>query len=201
MTFPSLILASRSPQRAQLLSQMGFRFTVLPVETDETISPNHSPEEAVKDIAERKATDWLKVYGEDHSHSADFLLTADTIVVCQHRIMGKPADRKEARAFLDLLAGNIHTVYTGVYLLPLSDTSILAEPQSFFDSSEVELLALNEQQKEAYLNHEEWQEAAGGYRIQGLGGALVKRISGSYPTVMGLPIHRIYGIVAQCILP
>lgn len=189
-----ILLASQSPQRAQLLRQLDCPFTVDAVPCQETVDPALPPHEVVQSIALQKAEAYLAARAgafPDTAGDDPLLLTADTVVVQDGHIMGKPRSREEAEGFLLRLSQQTHTVYTGVHLRSLSSGTTA----TFYDAAEVEFVELTRALLQHYLDTCEWQEAAGGYRIQGIGGALVARIHGAYPTVVGLPIHRIYGIV------
>ncbi|WP_460057417.1 Maf family protein [Spirochaeta dissipatitropha] len=199
MKSPHIILASRSPQRSSLLRQAGFPITIDPEDSSETIpSGALSMAEIAEKIAEEKARHYL-----DRRHAlpaaGDLLLTADTIVTLDQHIMGKPSSPEEAEYFLRRLQGTTHRVYTGVHISPISEygKNLISEACSFCDWTDVTMQPLCEQQIREYIKTDEWKEAAGGYRIQNAGIAFIDRIDGAYSTVVGLPIHRIYGIVWQ----
>ncbi|AFG38035.1 Maf family protein [Spirochaeta africana] len=193
---PEIILASQSPQRSRLLQQLGLRFHVDPVPTDEQIAPGSSPEQAVCELALQKAAAY-RAARDLPRNDRRILLTADTVVTIDGDILGKPADRRQAAAFLARLSGRRHTVYTGVHL-SISGAAA-GSGITFADAADVCIRTLDTTEIEHYLELAEWDGAAGGYRIQGVGGALVERIEGAYPTVVGLPIHRIYGMVWQIV--
>ena len=191
MKFSHIILASQSPQRSALLRQIACSFSVDPVPVEETVQPGLAPAEVVTDIARQKAAAFFSARAGLRCNTSTAVLTADTIVAHDGCIMGKPTSPEQAREYLSRIAGRRHTVYTGVHIADVSSTW----STTFMDSAEVYIRSLTEQQIDAYILSDEWRGAAGGYRIQGAGGALVERIDGAYPTVVGLPIHRIYGIV------
>ncbi len=116
--------------------------------------------------------------------------------------MGKPSAREQAYEYLQALSGNVHTVFTGVCIIRLNRETGMDDHEKeivLYDAADVHMSTLSTAQINHYLDTREWEGAAGGYRIQGIGGGLIEGISGAYPTVVGLPIHRIYGIVWQIV--
>lgn len=199
MKFPHIILASRSPQRSSLLRQAGFQITIDPEDSSETIPPGTlSMAEIAEKIAEEKALNYLN-NRNTVPEEGDLLLTADTIVTLDTHIMGKPASAEEAEHFLRKLQGRTHRVYTAVHLSPVSEygRNLIGKACSFCDWTDVTIQPLCDQQIRKYIKTDEWKDAAGGYRIQNAGISFIDRIEGAYSTVVGLPIHRIYGIVWQ----
>lgn len=178
-----LLLASASPRRKELLTQAGYTFTVVPANVDETVTPGTPPEQIVMQLARTKA---VAVF---ESHPQDTVLAADTIVVFQNRILGKPKNEDEAKAMLRLLSGGRHDVYTGFCICHGKETHCEAQ------RTEVEFFPLSEQEIENYVKTGEPMDKAGAYGIQGRGALLVKEISGDFYNVMGLPIGRIYRIL------
>lgn len=180
-----LLLASASPRRRELLTQAGYQFSVIPANVDETVTPGTPPEQIVTQLAQKKA---LSVF---ESHPQDVVLAADTIVVFQNQVLGKPKDEKEAKAMLHLLSGNRHVVYTGFCIC--NEKEIHCESQS----TEVEFFALSENEIDNYVKTGESMDKAGAYGIQGRGALLVKEINGDFYNVMGLPIGRINRILSN----
>ncbi|MCM3715094.1 Maf family protein [Halalkalibacter oceani] len=174
----SLILASGSPRRKELLQQVHLSFNVVPSMISEQIEPTLSPEEAVKQLAYQKAEDVWK------QHRDAVVLGSDTVVAFQDTILGKPKDEREARQMLTLLSGRTHSVYTGVTLCSQAGTT------TFFEKTEVEFYSLTEEEIAMYVESGEPLDKAGAYGIQGFGAFLVKQIKGDYYTVVGLPLAR-----------
>ncbi|KSU83768.1 MULTISPECIES: Maf family protein [Fictibacillus] len=174
-----LILASSSPRRKELLSMNLLSYEVIPSTIQEVMDPSFSPEELVCSLARQKAEDVFRLY-PDH-----VVLGADTIVVNNGTVLGKPAGRKEAIDVLRSLSGRTHTVYTGV--------SILAKEreQIFFVSTDVTFWELSDAEIENYVNSGEPFDKAGSYGIQGLGARLVQSIAGDFYSVVGLPVSRV----------
>jgi septum formation protein len=171
---PPLILASRSPQRRAILTQLGVEFSVVTPEVDELSAG--PPHEVVAENAHRKAS------GVASQHPDALVLGVDTIVVLGRRIYGKPVDAEDARATLQALSGRRHVVLSGVCLI---------EPErarTAIASTIVEFRAFDDGLLSWYLESGEWRERAGGYAIQGRGAALVARIEGDYLNVVGLPV-------------
>ena len=176
MNAPELIVASASPRRRALLEQAGYRFTVLPSKIDETLPKGLPPAEAVAMLASRKA----QAVAADHENAV--ILGCDTVVALENQILEKPRSTEEAKAMLERLSGKTHTVYTGVCLLCGAHNS------SFVSQTDVTFYPLSAQTIESYAATGEPMDKAGAYGIQGLGGLLVKEISGDYYTVVGLPL-------------
>ena len=181
MALPRLILASRSPQRRAILSQIGATFDVCPTDADElTEGP---PEEVVMENAFRKAQAAARELGLPGDDTA--VLGVDTIVALGTRIYGKPADRDAARATLRELSGRAHAVLSG--LCWLRDGS----PKLAAARTIVQFRALRDPEIEAYLETGEWHGRAGGYAIQERGALLVERVEGDYLNVVGLPVSTL----------
>ena len=171
-----LILASASPRRAELLRQLGLRFGVQPADIDETEVDGETPYEFVRRLAREKA--------ETISFSSEgVVLAADTVVVHQDRIMGKPLNSQRAGEMLRALSGSWHEVYTGTALVTDMTRSIVTR-------TELKFKAISDQEIKRYLETEEPFDKAGAYGIQGVGSLFVERIEGSYSNVMGLPLFE-----------
>lgn len=176
-----IILASKSPRRQELLRMMGYRFRVVLKEVDETFPANLSPAEVAVHIAEKKALAF------DEDLQDEVVLTADTIVCLDDRILGKPGDEAEAFAMLSDLSGRKHEVITGVTLL--RDHEI----RSFYEVSEVFFGRLTEDQIRYYISTGMPMDKAGAYGIQDWIGLVgIERINGSYTNVVGLPTERVH---------
>lgn len=175
---PQLVLASASPRRRELLHQLGLRFVVEAADVDERLQVGESPADYALRIAQEKAAA-VAARGVDAP-----VLGADTDVVVDGEVLGKPRDRAHALHMLERLSGRRHAVYSSVALL----SGGLCERRLCV--TEVEFDVLNAAQREAYWASGEPQGKAGAYAIQGLGAAFVRRIDGSYSGVMGLPLFE-----------
>lgn len=173
---PRLILGSASPRRLELLAQIGIQpDAVLPADIDETPRRGENARDYVRRMSREKAA--AVPAGPD-----DIVLTADTVVTAGRRILGKPADADEARAFLRLLSGRRHRVMTAVSVRRGGrDWQRLVE-------TIVRMRPLTDTDIAAYLDSDEWRGKAGGYAIQGRAGEFVVWISGSFSAVVGLPL-------------
>lgn len=181
-----LVLASRSPRRADLLRQLGVDFSVRAAGIDETPLPGEAPADYVQRLARDKAR---------AVDAGPAVLAADTTVVCDAAILGKPADRAEAEAMLRRLGGRRHTVLSGVCLRGHGRELLRSV------STAVEFCPLTPALIAAYIDSGEPWDKAGGYGIQGLGGALVRRIDGSYSNVVGLPLCETREMLQALALP
>jgi len=178
---PTLVLASASPRRRDLLSGLGVRFTVRPVDVDETPRPLEDPRGYVLRLAREKAAARVE--------TGELVLAADTSVVLDGEILGKPADEDEARAMLGRLAGREHTVLTGVALLDADGAQ-----RSEVEESRVRIAGLSEEELHWYVATGETLDKAGGYAVQGLGAMFVEAVFGDYTNVVGLPLPLTYGL-------
>lgn len=175
-----IYLASQSPRRKELLEQIGLSFQVVPSEYEEHNSQEMLPEELVRIQAEGKALA-LGVEYEDA-----WILGADTVVVLEGQILGKPKNEKEACDMLRQLSGKRHTVMTGVALV--HGDQIWSETVH----TDVWFKRLSEEEIKVYVESKEPLDKAGAYGIQGKGAVFVQRIYGSYSNVVGLPLETVY---------
>ncbi len=180
---PQIVLASASPRRAELLTQIGVDFTVTPAHIDETPRPLESPSDYVIRMAREKA---LAIYREGDG----MVVGADTSVVLGDRILGKPPSVEAAEAMLRLLSGSVHQVLTAVALVCRGDCRVTLV------TTDVSFRTLAPQEIAAYVATGEPMDKAGGYGIQGLGGVFVNRLQGSYSAVVGLPLEETAGLLA-----
>lgn len=177
----TIILASASPRRQELLRQIGLSFQVIPADLDEGSIEASSPTALVEALAAAKAE-----HVALRQESADALIIAsDTIVVLDDCVMGKPESASDARSMLETLSGRMHEVYTGVTLRQG------ARIETFSDRSEVTFRTLSEEEIEAYIRTGEPMDKAGAYGIQGFGALFVSELRGDYYNVMGLPLCRL----------
>lgn len=183
-----VILASQSPRRRELLAQVGIGFEVIPSLVEERITKNE-PVEIAKELSRQKALDVgdrIDTAGQDEV----VVIGADTIVVLDNVIMGKPKDRAHAIDMLTQLQGRAHLVITGVTLYHKKGTS--REKVTFASQTKVYFHRMSKKEIEAYVNTGEPMDKAGAYGIQGMSAAFVERIEGDYTNVVGLPIAAVY---------
>ena len=173
-----LILASQSPRRKELLGLFHIPFSVCVADVDEVMDPRLPPEQEVARVSFLKADAICR-------NKEDVVIAADTIVVCDGRILGKPHSADEAKQMLRLLSGRTHQVMTGVTVLHGSDL------QSHTEVTDVCFRTLTDPQIEAYVATGEPMDKAGSYGIQGGAAPFVERISGDYYNVVGLPVCRL----------
>ena len=193
MTY-NLILGSQSPRRRELLKQAGLEFEIRTADIDETKYETDDPVRTVCATCEAKARAVAaRLQAErDDSRGPDpdsqLVLTSDTIVVLDGRIMGKPHSAAQAEEMLTALSGREHSVYTAFTLLPVGEA---AEARTEYEETKVRFRALSREEILAYIASGEPMDKAGAYGIQGLGALLVESIHGDYYTVMGLPLCRV----------
>ncbi len=175
----SVVLASESPRRRELMNITGIPFYTQAAKIDETFNANLSIEEGVMDLALRKA---MKV---SEARPNEVVIGADTIVVIDNEILGKPKDVEDAYRMLRLLSNKTHRVITGVAIVN-QDVK-----KTFYEVTEVKFANLSEETIEWYIKSREYYDKAGGYAIQGKGMILVERIHGDYFNVVGMPMHHL----------
>ncbi len=217
-----LILGSQSPRRRELLGRMGLEFSVLTAEIDETKYETEDPEASVRRICEAKARAVAQRLMRENSQfpilNSQLVIAADTIVVLDGKIMGKPHDAAEARAMLRALSGREHIVYTAFTLLPVPEmqnakckmqndfeatgnrqqatgdggtVTCHLSPYTHCEKTYVKFRDLTPDEIAAYVATGEPMDKAGAYGIQNLGAMLVESIRGDYFTVMGLPVCQL----------
>ncbi|AVX31573.1 septum formation protein [Carboxydocella thermautotrophica] len=186
-----LVLASASPRRQQLLKLLGLDFQVLTADIDETLDSAQPLASAIQDLARRKAR---AVQEQLPERPADlYILAADTVVVLEGQVLGKPANAREAEAMLQFLSGRPHQVMTGVVLLRADGESCYSD----YAVTEVTFRPLTANEIRAYVATGEPLDKAGAYGIQGLGSLLVDRINGCYYNVVGLPLVKTMQLLRQ----
>jgi len=183
--FTSVILASQSVARKRLLEEMGLQVTVEPTHCDESHQET-DPAKAVHLLAKRK----LEGYMVLHSQYESAVITCDTLVSCENMLIGKPANRDEAKAQLHLFSNKAQVVHSG-WALWFND-----HVYDGSDEAQVFFKCLDDASIEEYLDLEEWKGAAGSYRIQERGKELVQSVQGDIATVIGLPLLQISEILA-----
>lgn len=183
----SIILASQSPRRRELLAQMGVpQFEVVPALGEEIASPGLSPAQLVEVLSRQKAEEVAVQAGPD-----DVVIAADTVVAVDGQVLGKPHSIQQAHEMLSALSGREHTVYTGVTVC--RGGQILTQ----HEATAVRFRPLTAQEIDAYIATGEPMDKAGSYGIQGRGALLVEGISGDYFNVVGLPVCRLGRMLTQ----
>lgn len=179
------ILASASPRRKELLEQIGIQFDIVPSKCEEIITCEE-PEDIVKELALQKASDVA-----DQLHGEDVLVIgADTIVVCDKEILGKPKNEADAHRMLHKLMGRTHEVYTGVALISRRGGS--EQMIVFAERTEVDVMNMKTDELKYYVESGEPLDKAGAYGIQGKFAKFISGIRGDYYNVVGLPVARLY---------
>ncbi len=198
-----IILASASPRRRELLTQIGLSFEIITADVEEH-AQSSSPGEIVEELSAIKAGAVLDMLisesgktttGKENAESfgGDLLIIgADTIVACDGKILGKPADDREACVMLELLQGRAHQVYTGVTLYKYSARDRVTECRQFHEKTDVIFSAMSEEEIKAYVTTGDPLDKAGSYGIQGLCARYIRGIQGDYNNVVGLPVGRLY---------
>jgi septum formation protein len=182
-----IILASKSPRRKYLLEQAGINFCVIDSCFDETLVTATDPKSYTKLLAEKKATSiW-------HNYPDHWVIGADTIVVIDNKILGKPKDKKQAKTMLTSLSDKTHRVITGFAICSSSLNKIISKAVE----TDVKFKKLTKQEIKWYTNTDEPFDKAGAYAIQGIGTFLVQKINGSYTNVIGLPVCEVIEILLK----
>src|SRR6516162_8772939 len=176
-----LILASSSERRARILHDAGLSFSVVSSAIDETPYPGEAPQQLVERLADAKA-DLVAARAVGPS----IIIAADTVVVLEGQVLGKPRSTDDARHMLERLSGRTHSVLTGVSLVRLPD----AERRQFSESTLVHFTRLTEEDISDFLATEEPYDEAGAYAIQGRAGRYIPRIEGCYFNIVGLPLSH-----------
>ena len=181
-----IILASGSPRRRELLTQIGLEFTVIP-STKEEVIRFEDPALTVEDLSRQKAED----VGAQ-APAGSLVIGSDTVVALDGKILGKPRDAEDAVRMLTLLQGRSHEVFTGVTVLEKGEVGDGDEINTFSDRTLVRIYPMTEEEIRAYVATGDPLDKAGAYGIQGLFAAYVEGIDGSFYNVMGLPIGKLY---------
>ena len=191
ITAMKIVLASGSPRRQKLLSEMGYDFEIVTPAIPEENNPGEAPEDHVKRLSRLKAESVALKYPDS------LIVGADTIVVLENRILGKPESSVEARSMLELLSGKTHTVFTGLSVIIL--TKDIAKTD--YDSTRVTFNKLSSEDIHRYVESREPLDKAGAYGIQGMGSFLVDNYNGEIDTVIGFPsklFQKMYEEVQSC---
>lgn len=184
----SIVLASGSPRRRELLAMFVDEFEVIVSDCEETVT-SQDPKKVTEELALQKA----EAVAGSLSLRADPVLVigADTVVSIDGKILGKPADQKQAAGMLRMLSGKSHNVSTGVALIGLK-AGVQTWNKSFSETTVVTVAELAEEEIMSYVNTDEPYDKAGAYGIQGIFGKHIQGIEGDYNNVVGLPVHRLY---------
>lgn len=186
---PHVILASQSPRRKQLLKNLIDKFDIIPSDADETLPDGATPAECAVEIARRK------VFDIKEKHPECLIIGADTMVVYEDRILGKPRDKADAFDMLSFLSGKTHKVYTGIVV------SMGEKTLSYAEETQVTFRALSRDMIENYIKTGEPMDKAGAYGIQDIGSILVEKINGDYFNVVGLPVCRLAKMLEDFEIP
>lgn len=189
----SLVLASASPRRRDLLETVGIEAKVEPVDADETRVPGESPERYVERVATKKLELWLAQNASRHSVTA---IAADTTVAIDDDILGKPVSDEDAFSMIERLAGRSHRVCTAVAIgTPSTSSPVILATRLV--TTFVRFRALDLATMHAYVATGEGRDKAGGYAIQGIAGGFVESIDGSYSNVVGLPVAQTLALLGE----
>jgi septum formation protein len=187
-----LVLASKSPRRQEILKNANLSFHTFSSEISENLNENMSLDDALQELSRRKASAAIEKYASLWSRPT-IVLAADTIVVLNRDVLGKPIDRAEAKNFLSRLSGRNHDVKTAFCLWNLETNEILSD----CITSEVEFKKISDAELERYLDTDEPYDKAGAYGIQGMGRSFVASHTNSFFNIMGLPIERVLEVLQQ----
>lgn len=202
-----IILASASPRRKELLSQIGFSFAVITSDAEE-VTKSKLPREMVEELSFLKARDVFEKLSP-MEQKENMIIGADTVVACDGKVLGKPKDKQQAFEMLSMLRGREHQVYTGVTLLKAgnvkgaaehskkqknkeTETAGAYERMTFYEETTVHVYPMSEEEIWNYIETGEPMDKAGSYGIQGKFAAFIKGIEGDYFNVVGLPVGRLY---------
>ena len=184
--FPKILLGSKSPRRKQLLEEAGFDVTIITMDVPEDYPSSLQEDEIAEYLAKKKAAPLKENIGKN-----EILITADSIVVLDGIVYGKPEDKNDAIQILKKLSGNIHKVYTGVLICDATGLEV-----SFTELSEIKFLDLSHEEIEYYLEKYQPYDKAGAYGIQDwIGLCKVEYIKGTFSNIMGLPVARVYDVL------
>jgi septum formation protein len=180
-----LILASQSPRRQALLTQLGYQFEIIVSDIDESLKPDELPADYVLRLAKEKA---LHAFALSDNKVNSLVLGSDTSVVCQGQVLGKPENEADSIKMLSLLSGNQHQVLTAIAVV--GQEQGIEQVFTKLVTTEVYFKALTLTEMQQYWQTGEPQDKAGSYAIQGIAGQFIKSIQGSYSAVVGLPLYE-----------
>jgi len=176
----SVILASKSPRRKEILENLGLKFDIITADADES-SDIREPGALVMALAEKKGFAVKEKMGD--SSDLSLIIASDTLVYCDGEFLGKPKNREDAKRMIEMISGNAHEVISGIFL------SYKGKSATAYASTKVIFDKMSEDEIDAYLNTDEPYDKAGAYAIQGLASAHIKGIEGDYFNVVGLPVN------------
>ncbi len=189
-----VILASASPRRSKLLTTLGIKFETVVSDVDETIIGDPTPQEYVTGLAKQKAEAVASKLGTPGRKT--LVIAADTTVVKDNRILGKPQDKEEARNMLQQLSGQVHLVYTGIAVITVKQDGTI-KIQTDFDESKVYFRKLQAQEIDSYIETGEPMDVAGSYALQGIASCFVERIEGCVTNIIGLPVPKVVSLLRE----
>jgi septum formation protein len=184
-----LVLASASPRRAEILRAVGWPFETRPADIDESAQAGESPVVYVERLAREKVEAALR------QGAKGLVLGADTTVVVEGQMLGKPLDEEDARRMLRLLSGRWHEVLTGVALLRTAEKPL--RPQIAHETTRVRFCSMSEEEINWYVSTGEPMDKAGAYAVQGRAALFIEKIEGDYWNIVGLPIQLVYKLVRE----
>ncbi len=187
----SLVLASSSPRRAELLQQVGISFTIVEPQISEEMAVSENPAEMVVVLAQNKALDVTRRL------TSGFVLAADTVVICRDQVLGKPDDQSDARRMLGILSGSEHVVFTGLALHDVTTGNC----QTGLSKTKVWMKPLKKDHIDRYVAGGEPMDKAGAYGIQGQGALFIEKIEGCYFNVVGLPLGLLFELLMRMQVP
>lgn len=185
----TVVLASASPRRTELLKLAGIDHRVMPSECAEVIRSS-VPKDVVMELAFQKAEEVYKRYEKEHPEEEFLVIGSDTVVAAEDQILGKPKDEEDAFQMISMLQGSVHQVYTGVSILVKKDGEMTEN--TFFECSDVKVYEMDEDEIRGYISTGEPMDKAGAYGIQGAFAVYIRGIEGDYNNIVGLPVARVY---------
>lgn len=185
LTMDTLILASKSPRRREILHQLGIPFIVCNIEIDEAAHYRKTVRSSVMNVSRKKAEEAASGF------TSGLVLGVDTVVFFNGRVLGKPENAEQARAFIRMLSGNRHEVLSGITVRDASS----GHTRSGCSISSVQFVRMSNEEIEGYVQWDDWVDKAGGYAIQGRAALFIRRIEGSYYNIMGLPVEKLYTLL------
>lgn len=189
MMIKKIVLASASPRRRELLSQIGLVPEIIPSTVEEVVSDTE-PEKVVMSLSLQKAGDVAQKLKNQGKMTDTVVIGADTVVAAGRQILGKPKDREDAVRMIRSLQGGVHQVYTGVTLIASGKDGEWV--RTFYEETHVTVYPMEEEEIARYVSSGEPDDKAGAYGIQGLFAAYIEKIDGDYSNVVGLPVGRVY---------
>lgn len=186
MKIETIVLASASPRRLELLRQIGVEPEVVVSHVEEVVT-SQVPEQVVMELSRQKAEDVA-----ESQKAGTLVIGSDTVVSVDGKILGKPKTHAEAEEMIRSIAGRTHQVYTGVCMVLKAEKGAEDTVLNFYDETEVEVYPMSDEEIKSYAESEEPMDKAGSYAVQGVFGRYIKGLKGSYANVMGLPISMVY---------